>query len=100
VIIGEYSPGRSRGEYSPIITEPEAEVNNCFSIFTQVVCVSWDWIYFISLTSSLIASTEWLAAILKISPVGEYNSLIRQIWPINLGFVILTCAKILRYNEQ
>jgi hypothetical protein len=33
VIIGEYSPRRSRGEYSPIITEPEA--NNCFSIFTQ-----------------------------------------------------------------
>ena len=27
VIIGEYSPKRSRGEYSPIITEPE--VNNC-----------------------------------------------------------------------
>ena len=31
MIIGEYSPRRSRGEYSPIITEPEA--NNCFSIF-------------------------------------------------------------------
>ena len=26
---------RSRGEYSPIITEPE--VNNCFSINTQVI---------------------------------------------------------------
>ena len=24
MIIGEYSPRRSRGEYSPIITEPEA----------------------------------------------------------------------------
>ena len=35
VIIGEYSPRRSRGEYSPIITEPEA--NNCFSINTQVI---------------------------------------------------------------
>ena len=35
MIIGEYSPRRSRGEYSPIITEPEA--NNCFSIFTQVI---------------------------------------------------------------
>ena len=34
MIIGEYSPRRSRGEYSPIITEPEA--NNCFSINTQV----------------------------------------------------------------
>ena len=29
MIIGEYSPRRSRGEYSSIITEPEA--NNCFS---------------------------------------------------------------------
>ena len=35
MIIGEYSPRRSRGEYSPIITEPEA--NNCFSITTQVI---------------------------------------------------------------
>ena len=32
--MGQYSPRRSRGEYSPRITEPEA--NNCFSIFTQV----------------------------------------------------------------
>ena len=35
MIIGEYSPRRSRGEYSPIITEPEA--HNCFSINTQVI---------------------------------------------------------------
>ena len=35
MIIDEYSPRRSRGEYSPIITEPEA--NNCFSINTQVI---------------------------------------------------------------
>ena len=27
MIIGEYSPRRSRGEYSPIITEPEAKIN-------------------------------------------------------------------------
>jgi hypothetical protein len=40
VIIGEYSPRRSRGEYFPIITEPEG--NNCFSICTQVFCVFWD----------------------------------------------------------
>ena len=33
MIIGEYSPRRSRGEYSPVITEPEA--NNCFSINTR-----------------------------------------------------------------
>ena len=35
MIIGEYSQRRSRREYSPIITEPEA--NNCFSINTQVI---------------------------------------------------------------
>ena len=35
MIIGEYSPRRSRGEYSSIITETEA--NNCFSINTQVI---------------------------------------------------------------
>ena len=35
MIIGEYSLRRSRGEYSPIITEPET--NNCFSINTQVI---------------------------------------------------------------
>ena len=34
VIIGEYSPRRSRGEYSPIITE--TKVNNCFSIISVV----------------------------------------------------------------
>ena len=35
MIIGEYSPTLRLGEYSPIITEPEA--NNCFSINTQVI---------------------------------------------------------------
>ena len=35
VIIGEYSPRRSRGEYSPIITSTFA--NNCFRISTQVI---------------------------------------------------------------
>ena len=35
MIIDEYSPRGSRGEYAPIITEPEA--NNCFSINTQVI---------------------------------------------------------------
>ena len=45
MIIGEYSPRRSRGEYSPIITEANncfncliiTEANNCFSINTQVI---------------------------------------------------------------
>ena len=82
VIIGEYSPRRSRGEYSPIITEPEA--NNCFSIFTQVFCVFGTEFILISLISLSVTSTKRLAAILKISVllyslVGEYNSLIRQI---------------------
>ena len=35
MIIGEYSPRRSLGEHSPIITEPEA--NNCFRINAQVI---------------------------------------------------------------
>ena len=35
MVIGEYSPRRSRGEYSPIIIDPEA--NNCFSINTKVI---------------------------------------------------------------
>ena len=35
VMIGEYSPRLRLGEYSPMITEPEA--NNCFSINTQVI---------------------------------------------------------------
>ena len=37
MIIGEYSPRRSRGEYSPIITEPEANKKKTFQreiIFT------------------------------------------------------------------
>ena len=87
MIIGEYSPKRSRGEYSPIINEPEA--NNCFSIFTQVFCVLGTEFILISLISLSVTSTKRLAAILKISvllysSVGEYNSLIRQILPINV----------------
>ena len=36
--IGEYSPRRSRGEYSQIFTNiHEPEANNCFSIITQVI---------------------------------------------------------------
>jgi hypothetical protein len=71
-----------RGEYFPIITEPEA--NNYFSIFTQVFCVFGTEFILISLISLSVTSTKWLAAILQISvllysPVGEYNSLIRQI---------------------
>ena len=37
MIIREYSPRRSRGEYFPIITSPST--NNYCSIFTQVSCV-------------------------------------------------------------
>ena len=71
MIIGEYSPRRSQGEYSPIITEPEA--NNCFSILVLKISV------------------------LLYSPVGEYNSLIRHLNLTNqlVGFVMFTYAKIL-----
>ena len=84
MIIGEYSPRQSRGEYSPIITEPEAEANNCFIFFSQVFCVFGTEFILISLISLSVTSTKRLAAILKISvllysPVSEYNSLIRQI---------------------
>ena len=55
VIIGEYSPRRSRREYFPKVTKPEA--NNCFSIFTQVILI-----LFISL--SVICTKRRLVAIL------------------------------------
>ena len=79
MIIGEYSPRRSRGKYSPIITEPKA--NNCFSIFTQVFVFFETEFILISLSVNF---HKTVAAILKISvllysPVGEYNSLLRQI---------------------
>ena len=83
MIIGEYSPRRSRGEYSPIITEPEA--NNCFSIFTQAFMFFQTEFILISLISlSVNFHKTGIAAILKISvllysPVGEYNSILRQI---------------------
>ena len=35
VNIGEWSPRRSRGDYSPIFTSPEA--TNCFSIITLMI---------------------------------------------------------------
>jgi hypothetical protein len=61
-----------------------------FRIIVIVFWVFWDWIYFnFAYFFVSITSTKQLAAILKISvllysPVGEYKSLIRQIWPINL----------------
>ena len=81
MIIGaEYSPRRSQGEYSPIITEPEA--NNCFSNFTRLLYFYKSFVVFgtefilISLISLSVTSTKQLAAILQISvllysPVGE-----------------------------
>ena len=53
--MGEHSPRRSRDEYSPKITE--AEANNCFSIFTQVILI-----LFISL--SVICTKRRLVTIL------------------------------------
>lgn len=37
MIIGEYSPKRSRSEYLAIITKPEA--NNCFSIILLIISI-------------------------------------------------------------
>ena len=65
MIIGEYSPRRSRGEYSPIITEPEA--HNCFSINTQVIISKKlkKKKHFNSKSSSLTVAKRLLAAILS-----------------------------------
>ena len=64
MIIGEYSPRRSRGEYSQIITEPEA--NNCFSINTQVIISLREiYIYFNAKSSSLTVAKRLLVAILS-----------------------------------
>ena len=82
MIIGEYSPRRSRGEYSLVITEPEA--NNCFSnLHKSFVFFGTEFILILLICLS-VTSTKRLAAISHIlvllySPVGEYNSLIRQI---------------------
>ena len=67
MIIGEYSPRRSRGEYSPIITEPEA--NNCFSINTQVIISKKSKKkkkHFNAKSSSLTVAKRLLAAILSV----------------------------------
>ena len=67
------------GEYSPIITEPEA--NNCFSIITNFVAsfvllgVAFS---LKQLISSSIASTKRLAAILK-NRLGDYRVIITSI---------------------
>ena len=62
MIIGEYSPRPSRGKYSLIITEPEA--NNCFSINT----LSGD--YFKNAkSSSLTVAKRLLAAILSVEVI-------------------------------
>ena len=76
MIIGEYSPRRSRGEYSPKITEPEA--NNCFSIFTQVnLQNNWPFIkfyYFCWRKKTKMAFRQFVNLFLLLySPVSEYK---------------------------
>ena len=68
---------RSRGEYSPEITEPEA--NNCFSIFARVILIlfiSW----------SVICTKRRLVTILLnlllCSLVAEYKGMSCDIGPI------------------
>ena len=65
MIIGKYSPRRSRGEYSTIITEPEA--NNCFSIFTQAFVFFETEFILISLISLSVNFHKTGCAILEIS---------------------------------
>ena len=69
MIIGEYSPRQSQGEYSPIITEPEA--NNCFSINTQVIISKKEKKkkHFNSKSSSLTVAKRLLAAILSVEVI-------------------------------
>ena len=66
VIIEEYSLRRSRGEYSPIITEPEA--NNCFRI--TIVLESPNGHHFLNLFLLLFSS------------VCEYRGISRHIGPM------------------
>ena len=59
---------RSRGEYSPIITEPE--VNNCFSINTQVIISKKrKKEHFKAKSSSLTVAKRVLAAILSVEVI-------------------------------
>ena len=64
VLIGEYSPRRSR----PIITEPEA--NNCFSINTQAInSKKRKKKHFNAKSSSLTVAKRLLAAILSVEVI-------------------------------
>jgi hypothetical protein len=99
VIIGEYSPRRSRGAYSPIITEPEA--NNCFSIFvffgTEFILISLISlsVYNVHKTASrhfenfgfVIFTYRWISQLIT-------SNLTNQL----VGFVMFTCVKILTSN--
>ena len=68
VIISEYSPRQSRGGYSPIITEPEA--NNCFRINTQVIISKKrKKKHFNAKSSSLTVAKRLLAAILSVEVI-------------------------------
>ena len=79
MIIGEYSPRRSRGEYSPIITEPEA--NNCFSINTQVIISKKrKKKHFNAKSSSLTVAKRLLAA--HFVRRGDYRLIIRDSEPM------------------
>ena len=51
VNVGEYSPSRRRGKYSPIFTEPET--NNCFNIISELKNRENDSLYETKATSTL-----------------------------------------------
>ena len=89
MIIGEYSPRRSRGEYFPKITEPEA--NNCFSIFTQVILILF--IFFVRNLYKTAASRHFVNLFLLLySPVGEYKGMSRHIGPITASDFLCSLA--------
>ena len=62
MIIGEYSPRRSRGEYSPIITEAEAEAEVIISKKRKKN-------HFNARSSSLTVAKRLLAAILSVKVI-------------------------------
>ena len=65
--MGEYSPRQSRVEYSPIITEPEA--NNCFSINAQVIISKKRKKNCSAKSSSLTVAKRLLVAILSVEGI-------------------------------
>ena len=96
MIIGEYSPRGSRGDFPPNITEPEA--NNCFSIFTSEFTLQLPFykILLVIFAGAVAASRHFVNLFfLLYSPVGEIRNVISNFTNHNVGFLMFTCVKIL-----